>query len=515
MTRPDRQPTMCVLFVGNQGGTLVVDLNCAIASHWTACRPGDRIDFAVWRDDEAGRVRCKAPFARQVHAYETFLRVDRDDWRPHVDRLAHDYPEVNWSAVIASERSFIDASLLLGAGGNRTEDVDYVQRILVNTVRFFEGILSGARFDAVVCQTADSFFTHVLFKVARHFGVCIRAIKPAWLAEGGEAGFCLTDDEYTHAPVMIETYRHLKGRALTQGEREQAEKLRADVLGFDLSRVYAKTMGRRFLVGPLSPNLRRLPSYVLSNYRLDKELDYRRFEFLPKSRANLLRLWRRWRFRAFLAREDRTLPKRYVLMPWHFQPEQSTLVGGIQYTNQVALAESIAKSLPLGWTLVCKEHPKGRGSRPAWQYRHLESFPNVRFNDAPTKDLIEHAGAVITITGTVAVEAVAADRAVILMGQSYFDYFDLFYRPESVNDLPELLRRILVAEEYRLRADRHDLIQKFFLAYAAGFNSGFPGTANADRVAQAIMDITAPRTDGDTRAAQLVSVQADPAALVS
>ena len=63
----------------------------------------------------------------------------------------------------------------------------------------------------------------------------------------------------------------------------------------------------------------------------------------------------------------------------------STLVQGIWSSNQISLIEDISKSLPIGYSLVIKEHPWGRGNRPTWQYKHLEKFYNVFFCDLPSK----------------------------------------------------------------------------------------------------------------------------------
>jgi hypothetical protein len=230
----------------------------------------------------------------------------------------------------------------------------------------------------------------------------------------------------------------------------------------------------------------RLPSYLISNWRSNKELDYRRFSVRARVRSNILRAWRRWRTKNLLGPASLPDLKNYVLLALHFQPEQSTLVGGIYYANQVALAESIASSLPLGWTLVIKEHPKGRGSRPAWQYRHLASIPNIQFNDAPTKALLRDADATVTITGTIAIEAMAFDCPVVLMGRAQFDYPDVIYRPQGTQDLPEIFRRILVQREYKTNETRRGLIDRFFVSYLQALRPGFPSVDIADKIAVAI-----------------------------
>ena len=141
---------MRILFVGNQGGDPVVDLNCAVAQKWAEFSTANLASFAVWFDREADRAWTSAPNAESVLSYETFLRTERDAWKDHLDRLSKEYSEVNWSAVVLSERSFTDTSFLLGAGGNRREDQAYVSRITVNIARFIEKILTEHKYDAIV-----------------------------------------------------------------------------------------------------------------------------------------------------------------------------------------------------------------------------------------------------------------------------------------------------------------------------------------------------------------------------
>src|SRR4051794_19335574 len=101
---------MKILFAGNQGGMPVVRLNCAVARALAARRPDAQIDFVVWLRSEAAEIRNSVPEARSVGCYEEFLEEPGDDWRQQVERLVREYPEVNWSAVVASERSFTDSS---------------------------------------------------------------------------------------------------------------------------------------------------------------------------------------------------------------------------------------------------------------------------------------------------------------------------------------------------------------------------------------------------------------------
>lgn len=479
---------MNILFACNQGGAPVVQLSCAIGNALADRLNPSQIDLVVWLRSEATDVDKMLPRARRVHSYEDFLRRDRDDWRLHVERIVREYKEVNWSAVVASERSFTDSSFLLGGGGHRIENRDYVLRLVVNTVRFFEYVLRDAGYDALICQTADSFFTHVLFKVARHFGIKIFAVTPAWLQEGGQAGCFFTNDEFMRCDRMISAYQILLRRSLSSVEIERAENFRKAILTFDGNKAFYSVSKRAFGRSVLSPNLWRLPSYLAENFQKNKLLHYTRIDPIAKVKANILRLWRKRRSRPFVGRSDTPVPKKSVFFALHFQPEQSTLVGGIYYANQIGVIENIVKSLPLGYTLVLKEHPAGRGARPAWQYRHLSSFTNVTFCDAPSKVIASQADAVVTITGTIAVESLALDKPTIVLGHSFFDYSDLFFRPGSIEELSGLFRRILIDREYDRRSDRADLVRKFLLSYLAGLTPHYPLSATAPQIAEALID---------------------------
>jgi Capsule polysaccharide biosynthesis protein len=478
---------MKVLIAGNQGGAQVVALHGAVGKALMDRLPATKLDFMVWLKAEAEDTRKLAPLARQIHAYESYLDEGRDGWPAHLDRIVRGYPEVNWSAVVASERSFTDSSFLLGGAGHRHEGRAYVERLVVNTVRFMETVFEGSDYDAVICQTADSFFTHVLFKIARHFGVKIFAITPAWLQEGGKPGCFFTNDEYLRCDRMVEAYRSLLPRPLTATEVERSDSFRQAVLGFDGNKAFYSVRKTNFGRNPLSPNVWRLPSYLADNLRKDKYLHYTRIDPVAKARANMLRLWRKWRSRSLVGTPDVVVPKKSVFFALHFQPEQSTLVGGIYYANQIALVENIVKSLPLDYTLVLKEHPAGRGARPAWQYRHLASFPNVMFCDAPSKAIAAKVDAVVTITGTVGVESIALDKATIMFGRSFFDYCDLLYRVTDATELPQIFHRILIDREYERRNDRIDHIRKFLLSYLVALTPHYPTPDSAAQIAEALV----------------------------
>jgi hypothetical protein len=108
----------------------------------------------------------------------------------------------------------------------------------------------------------------------------------------------------------------------------------------------------------------------------------------------------------------------FAYYPLHYDPECSTMVWSPMYTNQVAVVEALAKSLPLNMVLAVKEHASMLGKRPRGFYKRLARLPGVvlisPFED--TFALIKKSALTCVITGTAAWEALLLQRPSICLG---------------------------------------------------------------------------------------------------
>ncbi|MAM71945.1 MAG: hypothetical protein CMP91_12465 [Gammaproteobacteria bacterium] len=109
---------------------------------------------------------------------------------------------------------------------------------------------------------------------------------------------------------------------------------------------------------------------------------------------------------------------RIVFYPLHSEPEIALSIYGRDHQNQIETIRRIAQSIPLGWTLVVKEHPRSYGYRSANWYKKLLNIPNVKF--APLNDRpffwIRKASAIITVSGFVGFESIMLRKPVIVLG---------------------------------------------------------------------------------------------------
>lgn len=470
---------MKIAFIGNQGGKAVLDFYAAMAHELRdSCVEAECL-FVSWLNSERSLLVAEGWPEASILTFEDWVHRSSQTGG-EVDRLREEYREVNWSAVLASERVFTDYSLLLGSAGQRGESPEYVMRLLVNIVTFLEYLFKVQGVQAVVCQTADTLFSHVVFKVAQHLGVKVFAITPAWLLERGAEGGYFSNNEFMESERMIAEYRRTMERDLTEAEVLRVNAFAESVKAFQNKTPFTqKNRERNAGFSALSPNVRSLFSYLAKNSRRDPDVEYIKISPVQKAKANLLRVWRKFSGRNMFGPSDtHGIPPQSVFFAFQYQPEQSTLSQGIFYANQIALVENISKSLPLGYTLIVKEHPWGRGARPAWQYRHLAGLYNVRFFDAPSKEIISRVEAVIAISGTVGFEGVALDKPTVILGRSFFTHCDLFYRIGSVQELPAVLRKILVDRDFYKIPDRQGHLNRFLLSYLNSLVPYFPMVEN-------------------------------------
>ncbi len=458
---------MNVLVLCPQGGQAEAEFNASIADAIRGCGGDVSVHVASLRRVDADTIRQMAPGLRVLQSFEEFHDEDpATDVKTEALRLAREYPQSDWWSIAIAERNLVDSSFLLGGAGEHPESQDRVESLIVNMTRYFESVFSSGRFAAAVGQVADSLIIHVYYQVARRFGVRVIALSPnAWIREDGKPGFYIGRDEFVHNDRMEDLYHGLLKRELDDDEYRRVARYKLTVSEFNMIRTFQAITKRPFVVPAVSPNWKILWSYLRINAARRSEIEYYKIDVVAKTRANLLRVWRRRRSRKLLGSKSLDVPEHCVFYPMQYQPEQTTLVGGLHFANQISTIENIAKCVPFGYTLIVKEHPRGRGARPAWQYRHLARFPNIRFCDADSKAIMKSCEAVITITSTVGLEAMALDKPIVVLGNCYYDFADVVYKPKSWPELARMLRRILIDGEYEKNAQRHNQIDCFFLAY--------------------------------------------------
>ena len=141
----------------------------------------------------------------------------------------------------------------------------------------------------------------------------------------------------------------------------------------------------------------------------------------------------------------------YVYVALSMQPERATNPNGGVFDDQDLMVGLIAAALPAGWRIYVKEHPSQfidgvRVERGRWEnfYDAIVAHPNVFLVpfDTPSFDLIDHARAVASVTGTSSWEAIARGVPALLFGEAWYKGCEGAYTIRTQEDCRQALIKI-------------------------------------------------------------------------
>jgi capsule polysaccharide export protein KpsC/LpsZ len=116
-----------------------------------------------------------------------------------------------------------------------------------------------------------------------------------------------------------------------------------------------------------------------------------------------------------------------------------------QYTDQATLAATIAKSLPLGWTLYVKEHPAFVGGYNLETLRRLSAIDNAKLVSPSlnARRLAADADAVVVINSKVGLESLYLDTPVVVLGDPFYSRKGLTADVSDLNELATIFRTLV------------------------------------------------------------------------
>jgi hypothetical protein len=456
---------------------------CKLIAEIAGVRAGMRQALVVYWGWEEVLARRLLGEDFPVFCYETSEQRSPTD--ADLNDLEVRYPNLSWGIAIASEREFCDYSFLQGATGTGDMSSRDIWAHTFNMASYIDSAIDQFSPSVVVTTVADNIFSRLASLIAENRNIDLLIPQFAQLSGpyrpiGGFFGRTSFLDSYR----FVRAYEQYRSRKLSESELDRARSFEAYLTAYDLQVTNKALGGAKLRRLPISPRWRQTIALLYRESRNDSYANYRNWRFRNKLTANVTRAWRFQALRFYLGDKQEIPPEKFVFFPMHFQPEASTLVNGTHWANQLFAVEQISKALPLGYKLVVKEHEKGRGNRALWQYQQMESFYNVCIVDRPASELVEHCVAVITISGTVAVEAVARRKPVVVLGYKHYFYPKFFHRASSLEELPLLLKKILVQKAFSY--DNHELYA-FYLGWLDAQFETVPVTANFPKLAREIL----------------------------
>jgi len=139
--------------------------------------------------------------------------------------------------------------------------------------------------------------------------------------------------------------------------------------------------------------------------------------------------------------------KPFVYFPLHYEPERVLLVDAPFYSDQIPLIANIAKSLPVKYQLLVKEHPMMQtiGWRDTSFYEKIMDLPNVKLvhPSIHPSEIIKASSLVIAIAGTSCIEAAFYKKPSIVFTNQFYSLLSSVTTIENIQDLPNAIKSAL------------------------------------------------------------------------
>ena len=136
----------------------------------------------------------------------------------------------------------------------------------------------------------------------------------------------------------------------------------------------------------------------------------------------------------------------FFLYPLQYQPEASTSVWATYYSDQLSTIKNIAFALPLPYKLYVKEHIASIGLRKNSFYKKLQKIPNAVLisSSENVENLVRRSSGVITLNGTIGMEAVLAGKIAYVLGTASYSYHPLCRKVKNFEELKNKIQNDLV-----------------------------------------------------------------------
>lgn len=245
---------------------------------------------------------------------------------------------------------------------------------------------------------------------------------------------------YDDRPLRVEI------GAIGENRRKVVKQTIQGIIDANVKPDYMKKFNRidmaKFRVRQISFKMRLMLFYVLGDhYNIPNPLKvFRNTKRVKKHHS-------KWKKKAESFSFEEIKGKKVLLFPLQMQPEFNLDVWGRQYRKQDEVVKKIAHFLPNDWVLIIKPNPK------SFLELTEEMIDNLELNnvfalphDSTMPDALKHTDAIITATGTVAIEASVRKKHVFSLVKTDFIGFSYVHDLSDIREIAKIDRLIAFKE---------------------------------------------------------------------
>lgn len=128
---------------------------------------------------------------------------------------------------------------------------------------------------------------------------------------------------------------------------------------------------------------------------------------------------------------------KYVYFPIQYFRESRVTYRANAYYNQLWLIEYVARSLPHGYRLIVKDHPRRIGELPLPFPRKIARVATAVDHTLNSREIIENAEAVVTLNNTVGFESLMFGKPVVAFGSGFYADSEYVHGVDDIDDIDE------------------------------------------------------------------------------
>ncbi len=357
-------------------------------------------------------------------SYEEFIENNFDYINNYsVNELQNRYKNVNFMRAVIAERNIsnyyfgIEKTL-----GNKNFSYKEIEFLIKSYTLFLEQYFLNSKI--IFGGYADNFISTLTYLLSEHFNKECLSFHPHWIVDNKT---CYINEGIRCTPVK---------NYITKKDSNVEEKKKEHIKNYDNKTHFKEYTKKRKdvkkgLFGIISPNIFdgeklkfMLFGYESRNKKIKKFMNIDKPSIYNKILANLTRAYNKLILtcaKGFIEANNIEENLKIIYFPLQIQPEASTSSRAPYFMNQLEVIFNISKSLPLGYTLIVKEHPMGYGMRGLSFYKKINSLNNVILltSSFSGKDLIKKSELIIGFGGTTLFEAVAFGKKYFLLTKDY------------------------------------------------------------------------------------------------
>lgn len=398
--------------------------------------------------------------------------------------LLADYADFNLNAALLSDFERAQTYNIWGEGTS----LEYFDRLKSALLTFFEMIFEKNGIDIVLYENVSNSFAHFALYVSQRKGKTYLGIGGSRLpGRFSVSSDPLKDDAVARAFRAIQSGDLVPDIEVRNWARKYIQEI--DSIVPDYMRIngldqinLVKRYFRRDRISKIAALLRYVSDSRTDAFQIGNPL----MTHMALFRRNFARRLRSGRVRKLY--QTPVAGERYLLYPLHFHPESSTSILAGAWLDEYEVIRNIAFNLPEGIRLYVKDHISAWAYPSLTFYRRLQALPNVRLlsPEAPTKQLIRGAEAVITLTSTVGYEALLLKRRVFLYGKVFYDFHKGVARVENISRLHEFLSENLLRPVDWNDTYNEDFVCAYHFTTYAGMLNLMQGANEARETAEVI-----------------------------